>query len=433
MDFLLDYYTANQIILYFLHFLFSLLDWIIFTSFFIAWELFFISWGYLSFEYNFFIFYFLMSFWAIIWDNISYFIWKKYWRKIFSNWWRFLNEKQLKRWEDLLKKHWVKMIFLSRFIWPFSWIAPSVSGIFDFNYKKFFIFNSLWILLGVLHFMAYGYFFATGFAYFWNTVFVNLLLLVLLFYILFLFLIKLKFFIKNWKYFSIFFLFLKYFFTYILFFLFILFYYYFYLYPKEAVFYDWEVIIKDVKSYIKLVDRKIYSDKIIQTNSNPINIILIIDKDLDSFMESIFWHKNLSFSSWEISPKKFFQLLFEKTPPISDYYHQGFNQNFQYQDISNSAAKRNHIRFWQVWKDSSWKKIFLASISKDKNFSLMINNGLPVIWHSIYKDVDATRDNFINLLRKNFENISLEKLDFPSFQKKNYFTDGDIFLIEISS
>lgn len=279
--------------------------------------------------------------------------------------------------------------------------------------------------------MVYWYFFAKWFAYFWDSVFLNILLFLVFFYILMIFFYKVFFFLKEKKYLKIISLFFKFFLWFFLFFVLVLFYYYFYLYPKEAKFYDKNIIISDLTEYLKNISKKVYSDKIIKTNSNPINLVLITSKDLDFIMSEIWWKKNMSFSSWKINIFKFIELFFDKTLPISDFYHNDYNQNFQYQDFSKSTKIRNHIRFWQVWKNLNWENIYLGSISKDKNFTIMINNWLPIIWHSIYRNIDLTRDYFLSLIEKKFWEKKIEKIDFPSFQKKNYFTDWDIFIIKI--
>lgn len=431
MDFLLEI-TSNHIFLYIILFLASFFDAFIFTSLFVVWEFFYISGWYLWFEYlDILIVYIILVISSIIWDNLSYFLWKKYWRKIFLRNWKFFNEKQLKRWEKLIEKYWEKIIFLSRFIWVFHWIIPFISWTFHQNYKKFFIFNLFWILIWIFHFMVYWYFFAKWFAYFWDSVFLNILLFLVFFYILMIFFYKVFFFLKEKKYLKIISLFFKFFLWFFLFFVLVLFYYYFYLYPKEAKFYDKNIIISDLTEYLKNISKKVYSDKIIKTNSNPINLVLITSKDLDFIMSEIWWKKNMSFSSWKINIFKFIELFFDKTLPISDFYHNDYNQNFQYQDFSKSTKTRNHIRFWQVWKNLNWENIYLGSISKDKNFTIMINNWLPIIWHSIYRNIDLTRDYFLSLIEKKFWEKKIEKIDFPSFQKKNYFTDWDIFIIKI--
>lgn len=432
MDFLVDN-SSHQIILYFLHFLWSFLDWFIFSTLFITWEFFFLSWWYLSVEYlNIFIIYFSLVFWAVLWDNLSYLIWKKYWKKIllFKNI-KFINENQLKKWANLLKKHWVKIIFFSRFIWPFYWLIPTIAGIFWFDYKKFFFFNFAGILIWVFQFMAYGYFFAMWFSYFWNSIFINILLFITFVYLIYLFFIRFKIFFKEKNYLKIWLYFIKYSIIYFFVFIFILSYYFFFLYPKDAIFYDKNNIIKNVENFISNSEKQIFSDKIIKINSNPINLVIISNKNTDEIMENIWWKKNLSFSSSNINISTFFYLLYKKEPPISDYYHNWFNQNSQYQETSKSNWRRNHIRFWEIWKNTNWKNIYIASISEDKNFSIMLNNWLPIIGHSIYRNTDLSRNIFIKNLQKNFENIKIKSLDFWKINIKNYFSDWKIYIIEI--
>lgn len=433
MDFLLDTST-NQIILYLLHFVWAFFDSFIFSSFFIFWEIFFLSGWYLSVDIlDFFGVYLILVFWALFWDNVSYFLWKKYGRKIFLRNGKIFNEKKLEKWEKLLEKYWFKIIFFSRFIWPIYWLIPTIAWTFNFSYKKFLFFNFFWVLVWVLQFMAYGYFFGLWLSYFWTSIFINLFLFSLAIYLLFLFSIKLKLFLKWKKYFSIFILFFRYFFIYSLSFFSILAYYYFFLYPVDAKFYDNKNIIYDIKSYLNDFDKKIYSDKVIQTNSNPINIIIVSDKNINEIMFWIWWKENLSFSSWKINFSKFVKLLLDKEPPISDYYHNWFNQNHQFQDFSNSNLKRNHVRFWEIWKNEFWDNVYIWSVSKDKNFTIMINNWLPIVWHSIYENIDFTRNMFKDILMEKFPESKIEFINFQKIYEKNYFTDWQIFVFYIKS
>ena len=433
MDFFLNT-TTNQIILYFLHFLWSFLDGFIFSSFFVAWEVFSLSGWYLSVShFNFFICYVCIVFWAVLWDNISYFFWKKYWRNLLVKKFRIFTEEKLDFWAKSLQKHWIKIIFISRFVWTFYWVSPITACFLGFYYIIFFVFNFLWILVGILQFMVYWYCFAIWLDYFWTSVFVNLLLIIVFIYFFYLFYLNFRQFLKEKKYFSIFYIFLKYVIFYCIFFSIVLIYYFFFLYPKDAHFYDKEKIITNVEQFLKETPKKVFSDKVVTTNSNPINVVIITENNLDEIIEKINWKKNLSFSSWEINFWKFLKLLREKEPPISDYYHNNFNQNFQYQDFSKTNSKRDHIRFWEVWKTLEWKKIFLGSVSRDKSYAFMINNWILVIWHSIYKNIDLTRDNFVTLLEKNFKNIKKTEINFWKFKEKNYFTDWKIFILEISS
>ena len=119
----------------------------------------------------------------------------------------------------------------------------------------------------------------------------------------------------------------------------------------------------------------------------------------------------------------------QNSPPVSDFYHYNFTQNYQYQDWWN--IKREHIRFWEIWKLNNWNNIYIWSVSRDKWISFMINNWIPVIGHWIDKNIDKSRDLIKNLIINNFKNTKIKMLDFESFYKKNYFTDGDVVILEI--
>lgn len=207
--------------------------------------------------------------------------------------------------------------------------------------------------------------------------------------------------------------------------------YYFYLYPYFADFYDNNKVIPNLENWIKENDRKVYSDRIIKTNSNPINIVIVTQKNIDDIFEKIWWKANLSFSSWKIGFKKFINLLMQNSPPISDFYHYNFTQNHQYQDLEWWNIKREHIRFWEIWKLENWNKIYIWTVSRDKWISFMINNWIPIIGHWIDKNIDKSRDLIKDLIINNFKNTKVKILDFESFWKKNYFTDGDVVILEV--
>lgn len=422
--------SSNIYILYSVLFLGSFWDAWIVSNFFIHGEVFFLAAGYAGGQgyINIYLAFLVSILWALAGDHISYYLWKKHGIKFFSEDARFLNIKNLKKWEDLFKRYGSKTILISRLLGPISWITPCLAGIFWVKYAKFSFFNFIGVCIWVGQFIFYGYCVSLGQEYFSTTIIINSLLIILtvLSWIYLYRNILLHVHNKKNQLFVIF----KIIWIYLTIFFAILAIYFFYLYPSSAKFYSGDAYIPDIKNYLEETDRFIYSDKVVKLYYNPINIVLITDRDILQVFNNINWKKNQSFSSDNITFPSYIESLRLGTPPISDFYHQEQTQNYQFQNAWGKSIVRDHIRLWHIWKTENGKNIYLSSISEDDALWLMISNGLLILWHDIEHNIDISRDAFVQTIGKTYDNLKVENFPYPVHEWGSFETDWIVKILE---
>lgn len=184
---LLDLISQNQFFVYIILFLWSFLDWIIFINLIIPWEIFyFFAWYFSSFwlinPYISFLVLFLAWF---LWDNLSYFLWKKYFKNVFKENKRVFNLKNLNRWEKFFNKYWNKAIVLSRLLWIFSSWISSFAWVFWVKYKNFFIYNTYWLFIIICSTFLFWFVLWIWAEYFWASIIFNIVLFVISIYFIY--------------------------------------------------------------------------------------------------------------------------------------------------------------------------------------------------------------------------------------------------------
>lgn len=93
---------------------------------------------------------FLFSlFWAIIWETISFFIWKHI-KKDFL--YKFFKKENVDKLKDIFHKHHKKSIIIGKMMPGITWLVPVFFGLIHYDFKKFFILNSLMILYSLATF-----------------------------------------------------------------------------------------------------------------------------------------------------------------------------------------------------------------------------------------------------------------------------------------
>lgn len=120
-------------------------------SFFIPGEIFFYSGTLLALSgaINIWVLLIIMIIGGILGDSTSYFLGKRYGRKMFKKDAKFLNKKNLKIGEKAFHKHGGKAVFFARFLGPLSWTIPFVAGINNMKYKSFLKYNIPAVTLGI--------------------------------------------------------------------------------------------------------------------------------------------------------------------------------------------------------------------------------------------------------------------------------------------
>lgn len=87
--------------------------------------------------------------WAIIWETISFFIWKKI--KI-DYIYRFFKKENVDKLKEVFLKHHKKSIIIGKMMPWITWLVPVFFWLIHYNFKKFFLINSLMIFYSLASF-----------------------------------------------------------------------------------------------------------------------------------------------------------------------------------------------------------------------------------------------------------------------------------------
>lgn len=100
---------------------------------------------------------------AILGDNSSYWLGRRYGLGLFNTLagWpllhRFLGSEVREKGISFFARRGEATVFLARLSGPFSWFVPALAGAFRQSYKRFVIYNTLGIMIGVGEFLVIGY------------------------------------------------------------------------------------------------------------------------------------------------------------------------------------------------------------------------------------------------------------------------------------
>ena len=159
----------------------------------------------------------------------------------------------------------------------------------------------------------------------------------------------------------------------------------------------------------------------------PINVILLSPFDGSHLMKHLGWHRNMTYSHDQIGLAKFFQLMLQSTPPVSELYLAGHPADSAHQ-LPGTVKEREHVRWWSVGSN-----IHLGAISKTDEFAIKYYSHLPVMLHDIDPHVDRSRDL---LARQTGAASNYDVLGITPLSKKvvdgvtaDFETDGRVLII----
>jgi len=166
VDKLIEILQNSENIAYLILFMGSMVETIIGLSFLFFGEVFFLAGGILASAGTLDIKKVIIVLYlgGIIGDNISYFIGRKYGIKLYETFSKYrlfkriINKKNYDKGVSYFIKKGPVSVFLARFMGPISWITPFISGVYNMNYKKFFIYNFFGVIFGIGQFIVAGYF-----------------------------------------------------------------------------------------------------------------------------------------------------------------------------------------------------------------------------------------------------------------------------------
>lgn len=178
------------------------------VSFFIYWEVFFLAGSILAWYWilNIYIIIPILIIWWILWDNLSYFLWNRYWNsflkylrnhKYLS---KILTKKRYNKIEKFFQEKWWIWIIIARLSWPLARVTPFVAWSFWLKYRIFLKYDIFWATLWISLFIIIWYFFGKNFNLILNYISDYLFVLaIFLFIILLVFYFIKKYYKTIWK------------------------------------------------------------------------------------------------------------------------------------------------------------------------------------------------------------------------------------------
>ena len=455
---LIHFIVQHQDLAYLLLFLGSFFDTLIGFSFFVWGEVFFLAGSILAGMG-------ILDIWGVIatlyaggaaGDNLSYYLGRLLGPLSFRRIKkiplirRFFSFATYKRSARFFRKYGAVSVLIGRLLGPLAWITPFLAGQYEIPYRKFLIFDTIGVLLGIGEFIIAGYLFGKHYKVLldlietYSIVFLFVVSIAILLYLYlkrsgtlqkFLYHLReerIRLFhlvIRNVTVFAIVSLLL-----YMLFLLFI-----FFVDPPESKS-DFKAPPYYTVKAPKLVKcRKLGTyyrskpGKIIQ----PVNVILESDLDLPQILDGD-WSAVKIFLQDRISLRTYLHLLREKLPPVSSLYLQGMPQNAAYQYRSDSLSRREHIRFW-IFRPAGQKYTdYYGSISYDDGYDFSFYNYFFTPVHKIDKAIDKSREFFRQyLIHRPDLSVQCREIQTPcrvaklfgdneAAEEQSYYTDGKV-------
>lgn len=453
-----SFLETNKVFIYFF-----LSFWVVVASIFplnllIYSEIFILSGAILSWleVIDFFTIFITLLFSWFIWDSISFFIWYKYWDKLFEKialWKSIISRANLSRYEKITGSF-ERNISFSIFVWRLwfflHYFTPFIAWKLKVRYIRFLKYSSLWLLLSIW-FLLFIWFFI------WENLVQSLFFVKeYIFLILFLFIVTVSvyFYFRRYiiiaynKYERIFdvkktillrllFKHLLYIFYVVVTIYVIALYLIFFQFwsNKTPTTNNFDYNLTNIEEINNYTNFKTYYDNNIYDIIQPVNIVLITDKDIRLVLDKLWWIENKTFVWNNINFKEFYSLYKSKELPVSNLYLDWKVQNTAFQMKSNSNFKRTHLRVWNFWTLNN-EKVYLISVSKDTKIDIEFYNKFLTPIHEIDLNVDEQRDLLLEQSEKVFNNIvysriKINTIDDSLFYKYNYYTDWFIYIIQV--
>lgn len=181
MDFI-NIIWNNPILIYAFAFLWMLISnlfpimFFLFPEIIITWVIYLWKQGNLSI----YLIFFFCLIGAIIWETISYFIWKKLKKEKL---YKYFKQENIEKIEQIFHTHHKKSIIIWKMLPWITWLVPVFFWFIKYDFKKFFILNSLMIFYSLATFFATIYIWFSLFDYFFKEYSLYLFLLLISFFV----------------------------------------------------------------------------------------------------------------------------------------------------------------------------------------------------------------------------------------------------------
>ena len=418
----------------------AMADAIIGVGFFIYGEVFFLLGGYaIASGHGYWI---VLLLWSGAWagDLLSYWLGHKYGKSLLYG--RLKKSKRLRanyrKARSQLHQRQKFAIFSARLLGPLSWVMPFIAGVAKVQPRTFMLYSGIGVLIGTTQFIVVGYLLHQGIS-----MFDNILLIVREYqYVVIASLIavivsgwliknhlrtqrkegKIKLVSKVTTVWLVSFITMN--------------YSYFFVSNAHATSPKQQIQPLQLDAISEL-DFQVYAGSPKLNHPQPINLVLVTDKDLRQLHEQLGWIENKTFSSDKLSFRQYVGLLKQGTPPVSDLYHQGYPQHYAFQPVQKSdLINREHVRWWRVGKTEQGKDIYLGSVSRDNEVEIKPYKGVITLLHDIDPNVDSSRVGFNSALKNAYPSaVMADEALAPKISKhqpqQDYWTDGLVTVIEL--
>ena len=371
---------------------------------------------------------------GLIGDQASYFIGRKMGlpaqKKLVK--WQSKTRRPIARCRYLMAKKGNAILMFARLLGPVAWVVPFMAGTHRITWRRFTLYSSIGLLLGVGQFVFWGYMLAYGLESLPWAQQVKLFVVEhkLSFYAI---AVTIAFFavakVCDWRY--------RRSVTLGLFVGTTLFanYAHFFFYADDFLN---DEQLQAQHSTLDMVEPsaltlKAYPGKSAVFDAQAINILYYGQNPRDLMLD-IGWIENKTFSRDDLEFKDYIQLLNEKTPPVSDLFWNHIPQEMAFQ-LPGDLLKRSHIRWWKGGIDPKTQELYwLGAISYDNGLQITPYSGIVTVLHSIDPNVDAERDKFAQQVVASSvkQEMGYQQLVDRVIldEEHDYFTDGQVLLIK---
>lgn len=184
---------------------------------------------------------------------------------------------------------------------------------------------------------------------------------------------------------------------------------------------------------LERADFNVYPGKADVYDAQAINLIFIGESP-DTLMNKMGWIENRTFSRNQFRVKEYLMMLDKRVPPISDLYWKGEPQWLAYQ-LPGDLLNRSHVRWWNAGINQEINQpIWLGAISYDSGLKISHYNGIVTVLHTIDPNVDKERDRFaeeVELKTTLWESVPLKVTSASVInESQDYYSDGFVSVIQ---
>lgn len=370
---------------------------------------------------------------GFIGDQISFFIGRKAGlpaqKRLIR--WQIKTRRPIARCRHLMHKKGNHVLAFARLLGPIAWVVPFIAGTQKIGWRRFTLYSSIGLLLGVGQFVAWGYLLAYGVDQFPLIDEVKAFVvehqpsLIALAVSVAFYLLGRK---MRWRL-----LFTKFTAVFVLSMLYAN-YMHFFFYADDYQELHVATTNKVAQTEVGLQDLyfKVYPGKSSIFDAQAVNV-LYLGQSPKTLMDQLGWIQNKTFSRDDLEFSDYVKLLRNDTPPVSDLYWNNIPQEMAFQ-LPGNLMKRSHIRWWQAGIDAETKqKIWIGAISYDDGLQLTPYSGILTVLHSVDPNVDQERDKLAAQVMTHLPETTVQLTPLKSpvtlDEEHDYFTDGRVLVI----